>query len=133
MRPWVIRGGQRNRLVDVFLSEQVTGVGYATIGDARDLESSDIANHLVEEGTSRNVALHTRMFMSFLREVQVDDDVLMPDTPDVIIGRVAGRTTSSPTYRPSATDSDGRSHGSHVATSMSCQAIIARSICHASR
>lgn len=59
MRPWVIRGGQRNRLVDVFLSEQVTGVGYATIGDARDLESSDIANHLVEEGTSRNVALHT--------------------------------------------------------------------------
>lgn len=89
-RLWIIRGGQRNRLVDVFLSEAVTGVGYVTIGDGQGLHPTDVERHLIAEGKSRNIPLHTRMFLSFVRGMQVDDYVVMPDTPDVIIGRVSG-------------------------------------------
>lgn len=89
-RVWVIRGGQGNRLVDDFLAEEVTGVGYVTIPDATGLDQADVERYLVAEGKSRNIRLHARMFMSFLREIAINDYVLMPDTPDLVLGRVTG-------------------------------------------
>lgn len=90
---WVIRGGEQNRLVDRFVDDGVTGVGYYEVPDAEILTRTEIRRLLVAEGTSAAVDAHVAMLAAFVREVQVGDSVLMPDTPrgEVVIGEVTGR------------------------------------------
>ena len=89
---WVIRGGERNRLVDAFVAEGAIGVGYRSIPDARSLADGELEHLLVHRGGSASVTLHARMFRWFAWEMAVGDPVLMPDTPhrELVVGRVAG-------------------------------------------
>lgn len=88
---WVIRGGERNRLVDRFVDESVIGIGYGSVPDARSLGEGELEDGLVRRGSGA-VTLHARMFRWFVDEMAVGDVVLMPDTPhrELVVGRVAG-------------------------------------------
>lgn len=89
---WVVRGGERNRLVDEFVESSVIGIGYASVPDARTLGDGELEHLLVHRGGSAAVRLHARMFRTFVEEMGVADVVLMPDTPrrELVVGRIAG-------------------------------------------
>ena len=89
---WVIRGGERNRLVDTFVSESIIGVGYPSIPDGRTLADGELEDLLVQRGKSGAVTLHARMFRAFVHEMTAGDTVLLPDTPrrELVVGQVTG-------------------------------------------
>lgn len=55
-RVWVIRGGERNRLVGTFVDESVIGVGYASVPDAHLLGDGELEHHLTERGSGTAAA-----------------------------------------------------------------------------
>lgn len=75
---WVIRGGNRHRLVHTFLTDNEVGVGYPMLGDGRDLDHRAVERRLTDEGTPRAEA-EAKMFLSFVRRMTVGDIVAMPD------------------------------------------------------
>lgn len=88
---WVIRGGEGNRLVDTFVDDGVTAVGYPTIGDGRSVPTVDVRAQLRRERVA-GVDGAVARFDSFVNEIRVGDVVLMPDTPrgEIVIGIVQG-------------------------------------------
>ena len=89
---WVVRAGEENRLVDEFIDSGVTGVGYFTVPDGRDLTYSAVRRLLVAEATSDALDRQTAMFIEFVQEISIGHVILMPDTPrrDLVAGAVTG-------------------------------------------
>ena len=90
-RVWVIRDGEDNRLVDEFVDNGVTGVGYPTVPDGRTVAHAEVAALL--RADNRTVPeRRAAMFEDFVRGLALGDVVVMPDTPrgEVVIGRVTG-------------------------------------------
>jgi predicted Mrr-cat superfamily restriction endonuclease len=88
---WVVRGGEGNRLVDMFVDNGITAVGYYTIGDGRYIDEGDVAARLRSE--KRTVpGRRAGMFTDFVHRIARDDFVYMPDTPrgEIGVGPVIG-------------------------------------------
>ena len=76
---WVIRGGERNRLVQTFLDDGAIGVGYPSIPDGRTVDRSKALRLLQSDPDSAAPEAQAAMFLSFVRRIEVGDVVLMPD------------------------------------------------------
>ncbi len=90
---WVIRGGEQDRLVDLFVDQGVIGVGYAEVPDAEILTRSEIRPFITGEKTTAAVDAKVAMLSAFVREIQAGDSVLIPDVGrgEVVVGMVTGR------------------------------------------
>ncbi len=89
-RVWIIRAGERSRLVDDFVTGDVTGVGYSSVPDGRSVTRDEVQDLLRDEGTTATIHRKVAMFDAFVNDVGVGDAILMPDTPrgDVVVGTV---------------------------------------------
>ena len=76
---WVIRGGERNRLVQTFLDAGTIGVGYPSIPDGRTVDRSKALKLLQSDPDAAAPEAQAAMFLSFVRRIEVGDVVLMPD------------------------------------------------------
>lgn len=87
----MVRGGESNRLVDAFIDGGYIGVGYPQVPDGTTVSRTEVIDLLSEDGRTVPEQRAAR-FESFVQEMQVDDIVLMPDTPrgDMVIGVIAG-------------------------------------------
>ncbi|MDZ7676140.1 MAG: hypothetical protein U5K30_13860 [Acidimicrobiales bacterium] len=77
---WVIRGGERNRLVPTFLREGTVGLGFGGLPDGRSVDRAT-ALRLLSSGAEDETPpeAEAAMFLSFVRRIEVGDLVLMPD------------------------------------------------------
>lgn len=91
VRVWVIRGGDGNRLVDEFIDNDVTGVGFYRVPDGRTISDAEVGAILRAERV-RVWRQRAARFRSFVWAMSCGDVVVMPDTPrgEVVIGEVAG-------------------------------------------
>ena len=76
---WVIRGGDRHRMVQAFLDEGVVGVPFPELPDGRTLDRAAALRLLEPDREAPPPEAEAAMFLSFVRRVQVGDVVLMPD------------------------------------------------------
>ena len=99
---WVIRGGEQNRLVDRFIDQGVIGVGYGQVPDAEILTRSEIRRFLLDESSTSALDAQVAMLTAFVREIQIGDSVLVPDTlrGEVVVGTVTGRYEFDGDLRP---------------------------------
>lgn len=88
---WVITPGPRERLVTTFLEDGEIGVIYPALGDGRDLDRARTEKLLADAGVPR-VDAEAKLFLSFVRRMNVGDIVAMPDhhAGGIVIGVVAG-------------------------------------------
>lgn len=90
---WVIRGGDRNRLVPTFLRDGAIGVGFPELPDGRTVDRAK-ALRLLGSGVEDEAPpeADAAMFLSFVRRVEVGDIVLMPDPQErgLVCGVVTG-------------------------------------------
>ncbi len=100
---WVIRGGEDNRLVDQFVDQGITAVGYPSIGDGWGLTEPVVAATLRAEKVPAAEAAASR-FRQFVHDVAHGDVVVMPDTPrgEVVVGIVEGDYEFHPEVEPEA-------------------------------
>lgn len=103
----MIRGGDDNRLVDVFVGAGVIAVGYPDIPDGRRLDRYDITERLRDRGWTVPET-RAEMFVQFVHQIGLGHLVVMPDTPrgDVVVGRVVGDYELGPVLD----DEDGYRH-----------------------
>ncbi len=94
---WVIRGGERNRLVSTFLQDGSIGVGYPTIPDGRTVDRSKALKLLATDDEVAAPEAAAAMFLSFVRRVDVGDVVFMPDPQEQ--GMACGVVTGDYEYR----------------------------------
>ncbi|MDE0801763.1 MAG: hypothetical protein OSA99_00425 [Acidimicrobiales bacterium] len=94
---WVIRGGERNRLVPTFLRDGSIGVGYPTIGDGRSVDRAKALRLLTTDDEAAAPEAAAAMFLSFVRRVEIGDIVLMPDPQES--GMACGVVTGDYEYR----------------------------------
>jgi predicted Mrr-cat superfamily restriction endonuclease len=73
---WVIRGGERNRLVQHFLDAGEIGVGFEELPDGRSIDRAKAVRLLSGLPDAEQQAAR---FLSFVRRISVGDLVLMPD------------------------------------------------------
>ena len=73
---WVIRGGERNRLVQTFLDAGVIGIGFPELPDGRQVDRAKAVRLLQHLPDAEAQAAR---FLSFVRRIAVGDLVLMPD------------------------------------------------------
>ncbi len=76
---WIIRGGERNRLVQTFLDAGEIGVGYPEIGDGRSVDRPKALRLLQGDPEAAAPEAQAAMFLSFVRRIDIGDVVLMPD------------------------------------------------------
>lgn len=90
---WVIRAGEQNRLVDRFVDQGIIGVEFPEVPDAEILTRSEIRRSLAEGQTTTALDAQEAALSAFVREIQVGDSVLAPDTGrgEVVVGTVTGR------------------------------------------
>ena len=107
----MIRGGDDNGLVDVFVSAGVVAVGYPDIPDGRRLDRYDITERLRERGWTVPET-RAELFVQFVHQIGVGHLVVMPDSPrgDVVVGRVVGDYELG----PALDDEDGYRHRRRV-------------------
>lgn len=88
---WVIAAGPRERLVSTFLTDGAIGVSYPALGDGRNLDRR-AAERALTEGKVPKVEAEAKLFLSFVRRMQIGDVVAMPDhhAGGVAMGVVAG-------------------------------------------
>lgn len=88
---WVIGAGPRERLVTTFLEEGEIGVSYPALGDGRNLDRVKTEKALADAGVP-HVEVEAKLFLSFVRRMNVGDIVAMPDhhAGGVVMGVVAG-------------------------------------------
>lgn len=94
---WVIRGGERNRLVPEFLRDGSIGVGYPTIPDGRSIDRAKALRLLQDEDDVAAPEGAAAMFLSFVRRIDVGDVVFMPDPQED--GMACGVVTGDYEYR----------------------------------
>lgn len=89
---WVIRGGERNRLVQSFLDSGEIGVGFPELPDGRDVDRSKALRLLQQDPEAAPPEADAAMFLSFVRRIEVGDVVVMPDpaASGLVCGVVAG-------------------------------------------
>lgn len=101
---WVIRGGERNRLVATFLRDGVIGADYPTLPDGRTVDRAKALSLLAaprpvvvpdgddEPEEPKPPEAEAAMFLSFVRRMEVGDLVVMPDPQagGLAVGVVAG-------------------------------------------
>jgi predicted Mrr-cat superfamily restriction endonuclease len=91
VRVWVVRGGEKNRLVDEFIDNNVIGVGFRSVPDGRTVTESALEAILRADnhGSPRQRA---ERFQDFVWEMSPGDVIVMPDTPrgEVVIGEITG-------------------------------------------
>ena len=89
---WVIRGGERNRLVQTFLDDGAIGVGFPELPDGRTLDRSATLRLLEPDREAPPPEGEAAMFLSFVRRIEVADLVLLPDpaAEGFAVGVVAG-------------------------------------------
>jgi hypothetical protein len=88
----VIRGGDRNRLVDAFIDGAFTAVGFDEVGDGRRTDRTQVIRALSVGGDEADASAAANRFSMFVSAISVGDAVLMPD-PDrkeVVVGIVEG-------------------------------------------
>ena len=76
---WVIRGGDRDRLVQTFLDAGEIGVGYPELPDGTTVDRSTALRLLQPDPEEPAPEADAAMFLSFVRRIDVGDIVLMPD------------------------------------------------------
>lgn len=94
---WVIRGGDRNRLVQTFLDAGEIGVGFASIGDGRQVDRPKALRLLQTDPEAAAPEALAAMFLSFVRRIEVGDIVAMPDP--AAAGLVCGVVSGGYTFR----------------------------------
>lgn len=96
---WVLRGGDRDRLVKAFLDDGQVGVEFPEFPDGRTVDRGK-AIRLLGGGSepSKSVEHEAAMFLSFVRRIGVTDVVLLRDR--VASGFVCGVVTSDYEFRP---------------------------------
>ena len=94
---WVIRGGERNRLVSTFLQDGSIGLGYPSIPDGRGVDRPKALRLLSTEDDVAAPEAAAAMFLSFVRRVEIGDIVLMPDPQES--GMACGVVTGDYEYR----------------------------------
>lgn len=89
---WLIRGGEKHRMVSNFISDSSVGVGFTAIPDGTNVDHARAVRYLSETGENPKVDHHATQFCSFVRGVEVDDVVLMPDPAmgGVVVGWITG-------------------------------------------
>lgn len=95
---WVVRAGDRHRLVQTFLNEGVIGLGYETVPDGTNLDRTKALRHLGVEDidpastASASTEAAVALFLSFVRRVAVGDIVGMldPHADGLVCGVVTG-------------------------------------------
>ena len=89
---WVVRGGDRDRLVQTFLDDGVVGVAYPQLPDGRTLDRSKALRLLQPDPEAPVPEAEAAMFLSFVRRMAVGDVVLVPDhaASGFPVGVVAG-------------------------------------------
>ncbi len=77
---WIVRGGDRDRLVKTFLDEGAVGIAYPDFPDGATVDRSK-AIKLLGGGLepSKAVEAEAALFLSFVRRISVADVVLLPD------------------------------------------------------
>ncbi len=90
---WVIRGGDADQLVAPFVDEGTIGLAYPEVPDAEILTRSEIRRFLVGDRTTAQLDADEAILSAFVREIQVGESVLLPDTSrhEVVVGAVTGR------------------------------------------
>lgn len=88
---WVIAAGDRERLVSRFLADGAIGVSYPALGDGRNLDRR-AAEKALSEAKVAKVDAVAKLFLSFVRRIEIGDVVAMPDhhAGGVVIGVIAG-------------------------------------------
>lgn len=94
---WVIRGGERNRMVQTFLDSGTIGVGYPELPDGRTVDRSKALRLLRSDPEAPAPEAAAAMFLSFVRRIEVGDVILMPDP--AAGGMVCGVATGDYEYR----------------------------------
>lgn len=89
---WVIRGGERNRLVQTFLDDGVIGLGYPSLPDGRSVDRAKALRLLQGDPEAAAPEAQAAMFLSFVRRIGIGDLVLMPDpaADGLVCGVVTG-------------------------------------------
>lgn len=89
---WVIRGGERNRLVQTFLDDGAIGLGYPSLPDGRTVDRAKALELLQDDPEAAAPEAQAAMFLSFVRRITIGDMVLMPDpaADGMICGVVTG-------------------------------------------
>ncbi len=89
---WVIRGGERNRLVQTFLDDGAIGLGYPSLPDGRTVDRAKALKLLQDDPEAAAPESQAAMFLSFVRRITIGDLVLMPDpaADGMICGVVTG-------------------------------------------
>ncbi len=89
---WVIRGGDRNRLVQTFLDDGAIGLGYPSLPDGRTVDRAKALKLLQDDPEAAAPEAQAAMFLSFVRRITIGDLVLMPDpaADGMICGVVIG-------------------------------------------
>jgi hypothetical protein len=100
---WVIRAGDRNRLVQTFLDAGEIGVGYPDLPDGRTVDRSKALRLLQSDPEAPAPEAQAAMFLSFVRRIEVADIVLVPDPAagGFMCGVVAGDYTYRDDLDPS--------------------------------
>lgn len=90
---WVIRGGERNQLVDRFVDEGMVALGFPDVPDAEILTHSEIRRFLDPALGTAGLDAQVGVMTAFVREVSVGTSVLVPDPArdEVVVGTVTGR------------------------------------------
>lgn len=90
-RVWVIRGGEDNALVDAFVDNGCTGIGFSAVPDGRTVEKDEVVQILLR-AEGRNAKRDAAIFEDFVQVIEPGHFVVMPDTPraEVVVGIVEG-------------------------------------------
>lgn len=90
---WVIRGGDKDELVDRFVEQGVIGLVLPDLPDAEILTRSEIRRFLAGDASAAALDALEASTSAFVREISVGDSVLLLDASraEVVVGTVTGR------------------------------------------
>ena len=93
-RLWVIRAGEENDLVDMFVDGGYIAVEYPDVTDGRTIDTYDVTERLRARGWTVPEA-RAEMFEQFVHRIGIGDLVVLPDPSrrEVVIGRVESSYT----------------------------------------
>ncbi len=103
MAVWVVRAGRDSEIIEQVEEHQVIAIGWLQMQDMSDLKTLDdfkkrYAERYPDRTTARVIGKQARQAHRFVREIEVGDTVLTPNSParEVLIGEVAGEYRYNP-------------------------------------
>ena len=87
---WVIRGGERDRLVDRFVDEGDIGIDLDEVPDAQILTRSEVRRYLDSDLSTAVLDTQADVVSAFVNEIQVGESILLIDSSraEVVVGTV---------------------------------------------